>query len=158
MDDRRTGAASAPATLHNDSDDDVLGTLRLTFMELITQKAELADNIGRLQEYLRGSGADRDFALDLIRKGICFVVTEQDGKPFFSPSRFIGYRSNTRHDHVHNEDKDGRETNAALGVILSSPPVTSDPLDAEYEQFCTSLGISVRKAPFGIARKFWDLR
>jgi hypothetical protein len=127
-------------------------------MELITQKAELVVNIARLQDYVRGSGADRDFAFELIRQGICFVVTEQDGKPFFSPSRFIGYRSNTRHDHVHNEDKDGRETNAALEAILSSPPVTSGPLEAEYEQFCTSLGISVRKAPFGITRKFWDLR
>lgn len=127
-------------------------------MELITRKAELTDNIARLQQYLQGSGPDRDFALDLIRQGICFVVTEQDGKAFFAPSRFVGYRSNTRHDHVHNEDKDGRETNAALEAILLAPPAASEELEGEYDQFCASLGLNLRKAPFGITRKFWDLR
>jgi putative restriction endonuclease len=132
--------------------------VKASLMELIATKAELSENVARLQQYLHESGADRDFAVDLIRQGICFVVTEQNGKPFFSPSRFVGYRSNTRHDHLHNDDKDGRETNAALEDILKSPPAGSDVLEAEYEQFCTSLGIAVRKAPFGIARKFWDLR
>jgi hypothetical protein len=130
----------------------------ITLMDLITQKTELAENVARLQQYLQGSGSDRDFALDLIRQGICFVVTEEGGATFFSPSRFVGYRSNTRHDHVHNEDKDGRETNAALETILKAPPVASHQLETEYERFCTSLGINLRKAPFGITRKFWDLR
>src|SRR4051812_27773733 len=127
-------------------------------MELITRKAELTENIARLQRYLEAPGADRDFALDLIRQGICFVVTEENGKAFFAPSRFIGYRSNTRHDHVHNDDKDGRETNAALEAILLGPPAASAPVENEYDQFCTSLGLNLRKAPFGITRKFWDLR
>ena len=127
-------------------------------MDLITRNTELSENIARLREYLQATGADRDFALDLIRHGICFVITEENGTPVFAPSRFVGYRSNSRHDHVHNEDKDGRETNAALEAILNTPPVLSATLEAEYEQFCTSLGISVRKAPFGITRKFWDLR
>jgi hypothetical protein len=127
-------------------------------MDLITRNTELSDNIARLREYLQATGADRDFALDLIRHGICFVITEENGTPFFAPSRFVGYRSNSRHDHVHNEDKDGRETNTALEAILSAPPSASGTLEAEYERFCASLGITVRKAPFGITRKFWDLR
>jgi hypothetical protein len=81
-------------------------------MDLMTRKTELFENIARLREYVQITDADRDFALDLSRRGICFVVTEENGKPFFTPSRFVSYRTNSRHDRVQNEDKDGRETNA----------------------------------------------
>jgi hypothetical protein len=127
-------------------------------MELVTKESEVLVNIETLKKYLEGSGVDREFVLDLIRLGICFVVTEENATPFFAPSRFIGYRSNTRHDHLHNEDKDGRETNTALEALLHSAPTPSEVLETEYERFCAKLGIQVRKAPFGIARKFWDLR
>ena len=69
-----------------------------------------------------------------------------------------GAKADPRNDHVHNEDKDGRETNAALETILNAPPAASDTLEAEYERFCASVRIATRKAPFGITRKFWDLR
>lgn len=83
-------------------------------MDLITNNTELFQNIARLSECRQATGADRSFALGLIRHGICFVITEENGSPFFAPSRFVGYRTNSRHDHVRNDDKDGRETNAAL--------------------------------------------
>ncbi len=127
-------------------------------MDLITKKSELIGNIAKLQEYLTATGIDRDFAVNLIRNGICFVVTEHNGKLFFAPSRFVGYRNNSRHDHEHNADKDGRETNAAIEAILKAPPIPSQTLEREYERFCVSIGTQVRKAPFGIVRKFWDLR
>lgn len=127
-------------------------------MELITETTELFENVSRLNEYLHKSDTDRDFARDLIRRGICFVVTQQNGNAFFSPSRFVGYRGNTHHDHLRNEEKDGRETNAALDAILQARAVTNDAIETEYEQFCMSLGINARNAPFGVTRKFWDLR
>lgn len=46
-------------------------------MELITKESELLANIKTLKQYLKGSGIDRDFAIDLVRLGICFVVTEE---------------------------------------------------------------------------------
>jgi hypothetical protein len=77
-------------------------------MDLITTESEVLVNIETLKQYLQSSGIDRDFVLDLIQLGICFVVTEENAAPFFAPNRFIGYRNNTRHDHLHNEDKDTR--------------------------------------------------
>jgi 5-methylcytosine-specific restriction protein A len=127
-------------------------------MKLVTTASELLENIETLKKYLQSSGADRDFALDLVRQGICFVITEENTTPFFAPSRFIGYKDNTREDHLQNDDKDGRETNAALEVFLKGSPSPSEPCEQEYEQFCARLGIQLRKAPFGISRKFWDLR
>ncbi|MFH0980457.1 MAG: hypothetical protein V2A79_02830 [Planctomycetota bacterium] len=51
-------------------------------MELITNKSELTENIGRLKQYLQKAGVDQDFALALIRNGICFVVTEDNANPY----------------------------------------------------------------------------
>lgn len=127
-------------------------------MALITRESELLANIETLKRQLNGSSVDRDFGLDLVRLGICFVVTEEDGSPFFAPSRFVGYRNNTRHNHLHNPDKDGRDTNTALEGLLRTAPKPSEPVEREYETFCVTLGLQVRKAPFAITRKFWDLR
>lgn len=127
-------------------------------MELISCKTELAANIDKLREYLSAPGPDNEFAVELIRSGICFVVTSKAGDVLFAPSRFVGYSQNSRHDHGANEDKDGRETNDAIEQLLGSPPLESEGLEQEYDQFCLSLGASLRKAPFAVTRKFWDLR
>lgn len=86
-------------------------------MELINKKTELLANIDELKRYFQQPGPDRDFAHDLMRLGICFVVTEENAKLFFAPSRFIGYQDNRRHNHTHNGDRDGREPNAAIEPV-----------------------------------------
>jgi hypothetical protein len=105
-------------------------------MELVKLKTELEENIARLETCLQAPGLDHDFAIDLVPLGICFVVTGREGQPFFAPSRLVGYRSNTRHDHATKEYKDGRVTNAAIIEILARSPDPSAILDEEYEQFC----------------------
>lgn len=127
-------------------------------MDLISSKAELAANIDTLRGYLSSNGVDKEFAVELIRSGTCFVVTTRGAAILFAPSRFVGYAQNSRHDHGTNEDKDGRETNAALERLLRKPPLHNAVLEQQYDQFCLSLGASLRKAPFGVTRKFWDLR
>jgi hypothetical protein len=127
-------------------------------MELITKKSELLANIQTLKRYCSDPGVDRDFAVGLVVRGICFAITQEHGKAFFAPSRFVGYRGNTRHHHSKNAEKDGRKTNAALEEFLGAPPTQSEILEREYERFCATLGVQVRNAPFGIVRKFWDLR
>lgn len=129
---------------------------RTVKMDLITKESEVLANIETLKQYL--NGAERDFALDLLRHGVCFVITEENGRPFFAPSRFIGYRGNTRNDHLHNEEKYGGATNAALEGVFGSEARPSEALEQEYEKFCFTIGARVRKAPFGNERKFWDRR
>jgi hypothetical protein len=58
-------------------------------MVLIINKSQLLENVGRLKEYLKQPGVDREFALGLVRLGICLIVTEENGTPIFSPSRFV---------------------------------------------------------------------
>src|SRR5262245_21275568 len=128
-------------------------------METVTSQEEMFSNIGRLGQYLyQQAGIEAEFARDLVCNGICFVITEYQGKPLFSPSRFIGYRNNTRHAHLHNERMTGRETTAAISELLGRPR-SNEMLEVEYEKFCTALGIEFRaKAPFNCKRKYWDLR
>lgn len=127
-------------------------------MELITERAQLSDNIARLDAYLSGTGLDREFGLSLIQRGVCFVVTEIDSQPMFSPSRFIGYVANSRVTHEQNDEKDGRDTNPAIEALLGGPPGQSAALEAEYEAFCRRRGGKSKSTPYGNARKFWDTR
>ena len=123
-------------------------------MELISSRSELLGNIAQLREYLRRPGLDRDFASDLVRKGRCFVIAENSGEMCFAPSRFVGYRTNNRHDHLHNGTKHGSKTNDAIMAILAAQPLASAVLEEEYVKYCITLGIS----PCRLRRKYWDLR
>jgi len=123
-------------------------------MELISSRSELLANIAQLREYLRRPGLDRDFASALIRKGRCFVIAAESGELCFAPSRFVGYRTNSRHEHIHNGTKHGSKTNGAIIVILAAPPLASEVLEEEYVKYCITLGIN----PNRLRRKYWDLR
>jgi hypothetical protein len=127
-------------------------------MRLIRTRSELDENVATLAGYLRDPGVYQEFARRLIGKGICFIVVAIQGEAFFAPSRFVGYCANTRHDHLHNDDKDGRETNGAITRLLGTEPTVDDELEKLYEAFCVSRGIALQAAPFGIQRKFWDIR
>ena len=127
-------------------------------MEIISSREALQENITRLHAYLRGAAIDREFAREIIERGICFVVTEVDQKSFFAPSRFIGYVNNTRDGHLRNPTKDGRVTNKAIEELLSSEPVPSKKLEDDYERFCIDIGGRAKPTPFARRRKFWDLR
>lgn len=127
-------------------------------MNLITSRAHLLANVGRLRDYLSRRGADRDFALERIERGICFVVTDFDSQLMFAPSRFVGYQQNDRNAHSRNRAKSGRATNPAITAILGSPPETNRNIEAQYEAFCREHGDGAKTPPFRSKRKFWDLR
>lgn len=127
-------------------------------MDLIAARSELEENLSRFSGYLASAGVDRDFAVELLARGICFVIAETSSGVVFAPSRFVGYRDNNRHSHDHNASKDGRETNEALEIILGTLPDPDNELEHEYQAFCRSVGAELRDAPFNLRRKFWDLR
>ncbi len=129
-------------------------------MKLVSSRAEVLANVNRLSSYLaQRSGSDAEFVKALIQRGICFVVVDDEGNPFFAPSRFVGYVDNSRQAHIRNHDKDGRETNKALAGILGPGPNPDARLEREYQAFCARSGITPNRAgSFGVFRKFWDLR
>lgn len=129
-------------------------------MDIIKEVSQLKENIDTLERYLNGkTDPEYTYALDLIKRGVCFVAVEQEGGRHFYPSRFIGYMANTRDKHMNNEYKDGKETNPAISAIIGKKPVENTTLDMEYKQYCEKLGFTAwEKGAFGVARKYWVLK
>lgn len=128
-------------------------------METIDRLEDLHENLATLEEYMQSNDPnEKAFYIELIKKGICFVVYKKSNRYFFAPSRFIGYKHNTRDAHLHNDAKDGRKTNPAISKILYSTCKRDKELNQLYERFCAELGFVAReKGAFGVARKFWEI-
>ncbi len=126
-------------------------------METVDSWQEIKRNIDQLERYRRSSvTSELEYYENLIKRGICFVVTKDNGELVFSPSRFIGYKSNNMAAHQSNPKKDGKVTNPSISRIIGSNPEEDEYLEEEYKKFCKNLGIHPRKSgQFGVKRKYW---
>ena len=117
-------------------------------MRTVKNVNELRVNIKTLDGYIAiKKEPEYDFALNLVKKGTCFVAVKENGTYKFYPSRFVGYFNNNMDAHQNNNNKDGRETNPAISTVLGS-----------YREYCESLGfIANEKGSFGVERKYWEL-
>jgi hypothetical protein len=121
-------------------------------MNLINDKQEMDANIKHLDAALQNRDKD---ALNLIKRGRCFVcVKNQNGLSFY-PSKFIGYQNNTISAHEATKAKtlDGRRTNEQISkaVYGGVAPKQSALMEKEYEKYCATLGVPVTKNQ----RKYW---
>lgn len=127
-------------------------------MNCVRTLKEIESNIAVLDHYLsQKHEPEYSFALDLIKKGICFIVVKNDSGCRFYPSRFVGYIGNTMDKHLNNDSKDGKKTNPAITKILQQKILPNLTLNHEYGLFCEQLGFFARdKGTFGVERKFWE--
>jgi hypothetical protein len=127
-------------------------------VDVVRTLAEIEENLLRLDAYLASADLDeRDFARALVRRGRCFVVAHRYDGGLFGPSRFVGYRQNSRAAHAANDDKDGRETNPAITAIFG-PRMEDAELEEEYRLFCQRVGIEYRDiSGMRIRRWYWPL-
>ncbi len=126
-------------------------------MDTVNKWEEIKRNIDQLESYRRSSVTiELGYYENLIKRGICFVVTENNEELVFRPSRFIGYRNNNMFNHQSNTKKDGKVTNPAISQIIGHNPEENEYLDEEYKKFCIKLGIKPRgTGQFGVTRKYW---
>lgn len=126
-------------------------------MELVQNFNDIKINMTILDEYLgQKTDPEYSYALNLVRRGTCFIaVLGKDGYRFY-PSRFIGYKDNTMERHENNYEKDGKVTNPQISNILDKKLQLSNMLNIEYKKYCESLGfVAWEKGSFGVERKFW---
>ena len=122
-------------------------------METIMTPIHIEENVRRLEVYLSSADPeDQMFAKDRIRGGHCFVVAQRGDDQVFGPSRFVGYRDNSRTSHAANERKHGLETNAVISTALKAEPQGDDNLEREYRRFCERLGVKVHDR---VKRTYW---
>ena len=122
---------------------------------------EVLDNCATLDGYIESrKDPEYTYALDLVKRGTCFLAIEDEGEYRFYPSRFIGYYNNSMVQHENNGDKDGRVTNPAIAAVIHQGNPTPNPeLDAVYKKYCASLGFHASdKGTFGVERKFWVVK
>lgn len=123
-------------------------------MDVICTVAELEENLRTFELYLcEGTSEEQQFAHDLIIRGSCFVAYQVDGEMRFAPSRYVGYSHNTIESHLQDQDKDGKETNAAINQTVGYVLRPNEALEGEYQRLSSSLGIE----PFNKNRKYWAL-
>jgi hypothetical protein len=120
---------------------------------------QILDNVDTLEKYLSyKKEPEYEFALNLIKRGTCFLaIKSYEGYKFY-PSRFIGYVNNNMAKHLNNDYKDGRETNVAISNIVGFKPKQNPTLNLEYTKYCERLGfIANDRGTFGVERKFWEI-
>lgn len=97
----------------NDSDIRMImkNAKKLSSVEPVKSLEDIKHNMQVIDSYLnKGVDPEYTYALNLIKRGICFVVDDSSGRYRFYPSRFIGYALNTRDKHDNNTRKDGKVT------------------------------------------------
>lgn len=125
--------------------------------ELAETKEEIFKNAETLHGYLFGRDENKkQFALDLIKNGRVFCVTEIGGQLFFAPSRFIGYKENTmdRHGYIKNTGfADGTLTTPRICKILEMENKFNYDIEQKFLRFCGNFGMTAKK--YSSPRTYW---
>lgn len=109
--------------------------------DFIENRIDVVKNIYTLYSYAKSTVAvDREWALERFQKGRWYVVEPFGNTLLFAPSRFVGYKNNTREKHTSNRG-DGTETNNKFRELKLYKGIVDDYLSEQFENFMTTLGI-----------------
>ena len=123
-------------------------------MEFVETLKEIKANIKVIDGYLNGKDeTEKEYAVDLVKRGFCFVAVKTDEGYKFYPSRFIGYADNSKEKHEMNFERDGRDTNPVISRIIGSKLVQDAELEEAYKEYCNLLGFKSYKRK----RKYWRI-
>ena len=123
-------------------------------MEFVKTIEDLKKNMQTLDEYIdKKCDPEYSYAMDLIRRGLCFITIEIKYGYRFYPSRFIGYAENTMDKHLNNDERSGLKTNPIINSILKESPSERSDLENEYTKYCKMLGVEKQNRK----HKFWTI-
>lgn len=126
---------------------------------LIESLEDIFENLFTIESYLtEGSDSEKEYTIELVKKGRCFVAYKVNGDLKFAPSRFIGYKSNSIEVHEIQKEKgrrDGRDTNPIIDKILDQSHVSNEDLEKEYLKYIEEK-LCIKK-PTRYKRTYWLL-
>lgn len=122
-------------------------------MKLVTDIHEVQKNIATLENERSKGGVALTWYNERIRKSLVLYPYVKDDEVRFAPSRFIGYRNNSRSNHENGHHGNGTETTSVISSILKLKPIISDGYECVFERFCNKNDISSDNR----IRKFWPL-
>ena len=116
--------------------------------DFIESRVDVINNIYTLYSYANSSEAeDKEWAIQRFSNGKWFVVEPFVNTLFFAPSRFVGYKNNTREKHISNYG-DGTQTNKKLRELSLYKEMSDEYLSEQFECFMKTLGIERKVAKF----------
>ena len=120
--------------------------------DFIENRVDVVKNIYTLYSYAKSNVAeDKEWALERFEKGKWYVVEPFGDTLIFAPSRFVGYKNNTKQKHTQNHG-DGTQTNKnflKLGLYWKSTKKSmEESLLDKFRIFMTTLGKEKIKANF----------
>ena len=138
-------------------------------MELVNNIDEMIENAKRFDAYIEcGTPSEKDFAINCIALGRCFVVIKEDDKYRFYPSKYIGYKNNSAYRYedayygaevIPSEQKygdaakytfDGRMSNKAITKVLECVCEKDYELTERFIEYCNDIGVKGSHK-----KKFW---
>ncbi len=123
-------------------------------LHFVENVGQVIENIKTLENYLNSEVAEeRQFAIDLVKKGRSMVIYRVNGQNHFAPGRFVGYKGNTKAAHLDNEKKNARDTAPAIQSLLGKP-FTHEAIEKEFLDYATGFKGNTLKSK----RKYWRVR
>lgn len=116
--------------------------------DFIESRVDVVKNIYTLYSYANSSEAeDKEWAIQRFSKGKWFVAEPFGNTLLFAPSRFVGYKNNTREKHISNYG-DGTQTNKKLCELSLYKEMSDEYLSEQFKCFMNTLGIEREVAKF----------
>jgi hypothetical protein len=123
----------------------------LHFVESVDQ---IIENIKTVERYLNSDvPEDREFAHDLVKKGRSMLVYKVNGQNHFAPSRFVGFKKNSRAAHIENENRESRDTAPSIQSLMGKP-FTHAAIEKEFNDYAGTFKGNTLKSK----RKYWRVR
>jgi len=138
-------------------------------MELVKNVKEIIENAKRFDYYIEcGNSDEKEFAINCIAWGKCFVVIKENNRYKFYPSKYIGYKDNSASGYydayysaqpLPGEGKyrdgayftfDGRMSNKAITKVLGCNCVKDYSMSDKFIEYCNKYGLKGSEK-----RKFW---
>ena len=116
--------------------------------DFIESRVDVVKNIYTLYSYANSSETeDKEWAIQRFSNGKWFVVEPFGNTLLFAPSRFVGYKNNTREKHISNYG-DGTQTNKKLRELSLYKEMSDEYLSEQFKCFMNTLGIEREVAKF----------
>lgn len=118
--------------------------------DFVENRIDVIRNVYTLYSYAKSNNIeDKDWAIQRFKQGHWYVVEPFGDLLLFAPSRFVGYKDNTRAKHMENPG-DGTHTNSKFYELKLYKEAMSDFLIQKFQSFMKGLGIEKNTAKFFI--------
>lgn len=122
--------------------------------DFVESRIDVIKNIYTLYSYANSAMAEeKEWALQRFSNGKWFVVESIGDMLLFAPSRFVGYKNNTREKHMSNHG-DGTQTNKRLRDLNLYKEMVDEYLSEQFKCFMATLGIERNTAKFFIPSNY----